>query len=250
MYRESADVTDPLACLVTPPVQVEAARLAQDLFTQVFRQAADLRAEHLSPGALRENGAAWCAAAATPDAQALRLALLLTGLDQWGLAFSQAFGITAMPALSALLGDLRTALDPQADARFQQRFEQIDAADAAVIDFKIRLRRSIHLALWHAMAAGADLDAVQPVLRTLGSLLLSLDARMPVLGWRLVADTLAHVQISLIAHPDLPDLAQAGTQCLFAALRDALPREHHERIMAHATQVVLAWHHAGAAPSH
>lgn len=250
MYRESADITDPLACLVTPAAQVEAARLAQDLFTQVFRQAADPRAECLAPGDPRANGSAWCSAADTPDAQALRLALLLTGLDQWGLAFSQAFGIVAMPALSALLGDLRTALDPQADARFQQQFAQIDAADAAVIDFKIRLRRGIHLALWHAMAAGADLDAVQPVLRTLGSLLLSLDARMPLLGWRLVADTLAHVQIGLIAHPDLPEIAQAGTQCLFAALREALPRERHERIMAHATQMVLAWQHAGGSPSH
>ncbi|WP_345798431.1 hypothetical protein [Castellaniella sp. MT123] len=250
MPQEPADITDPLAGLALPQTQAEATRLAQRLFTLAFRQAAGSPASQSTLDELRDRGAAWCDAANSRDARALRLALLLTGLDQWGLAFSQAFGITAMPVLSALLGGLRTDLDPQEDACFQRWFAQIDAVEAAAIDFKIELRRAIHLALWHAMAAETDLEAAQPVLHTLGSLLLALDARMPTLGWRLVADTLAHVQIGLIDHPDLPELAQSGTRCLFAALREALPREHYERIMAHATQAVLGWQHAHDAARH
>ncbi|CAM5778665.1 hypothetical protein [Castellaniella caeni] len=238
---------DPLADLASRQVQIEAAHRAQGVFARVFRLAADPAGGIQPLAEARQQCHDWCRAGATPDAQALRLGLLLTGLDQWGVAFSQAFEIAAIPPLTMLIGDLRTVLDTAAEARFQRHFEQIEVDEAAAIDFKIELRRAIHMALWHAMSAGADLAAAQPVLQTLGSLLVSLDARMPTLGWRLVADTLAHVQIGLLGHPELPTLARTGTQALLQALRDTLAQARYERIMAHATRALLDWQQARAA---
>src|SRR5690606_41641031 len=110
----------------------------------------------------------------------------------------QSSAIRALRPLTSLLGALRTSLGPGDDARFQRQFDGLDATDTAAIDFKISLRRQIHLALWHAMCAGENLEAIEPVIQALGSQLLALDAAMPALGWRLVADTLAHIQIHLL----------------------------------------------------
>lgn len=241
---------DPLATLVSAVEQAHGAHLAQGLFTQVFRDAAD--GQGLSPAveAQLKPCLEWVHQASDLDAQALRLALLLTGLDQWGLAFSQAFGITAMPGLTALIVQLRTGLSPQAEAQFLRQFEQIQAASIHAIDFKIHLRRQIHLALWHAMGSVGTADEASPILQALGSQLLALDQSMPDLGWRLVADTLAHVQIRLLQDTQASTQAQDGTQQLLTALRQALPDERYRQIMAHATQAVLAWQQAQRHTSH
>lgn len=237
------DLADPLAALAPPGVQAEAADLARDAFTRAFRHAA-AESSPFPLDALRAQCLDWVRAGPGAEARALRMALLLAGLDQWGLAFSQAFGIQAIPPLTALIGALRTGLDPEEDVRFQRQFERLDATETAAIDFKIALRRQIHLALWHAMGAGESLEAVEPVIQALGNQLLALDAGMPELGWRLVADTLAHIQIRLLEESGAAGLAQSGTQCLFASLRQAWPKEHHDRVMAQATQAVLAWQRA------
>ncbi|MGA0582685.1 MAG: hypothetical protein ACO2ER_02120, partial [Castellaniella sp.] len=75
------------------------------------------------------------------------------------------------------------------------------------------------------------------------------DKGMPDLGWRLVADTLAHIQIRLLEDPGVNGQAQSGTQCLFASLREAWPKAHHDRIMAQATRAVLVWQQARRAPA-
>lgn len=242
------DLDDPLAALAPPGVQTEAADLAQDAFTRAFRHAA-AESSPFPLDALRARCQDWVRAVPGDEARALRMALLLAGLDQWGLAFSQAFGIQAIPPLTALIGALRTGLDPAEDARFQRQFEGLDATETAAIDFKIALRRQIHLALWHAMGAGESLESVEPVIQALGSQLLALDAGMPELGWRLVADTLAHIQIRLLEDPGDTGPAQSGTQCLFASLRQAWPKERHDRVMAQATRAVLAWQQARRPPA-
>jgi len=240
--QDTAPFTDPLAGLAPAEDQRQAAALAQELFTQAFRQAA-AEAPREAPADPAARAREWTAAAPSPDAAALRLALLLVGLDQWGLAFSQAFGITGIPPLTQLIGELRMRTDAAEDARLQQQLERLDAQESSAIDFKIALRRDIHLALWHAMACGDDLESVQPVLRTLGSLLLTLDARMPTLGWRLVADTLAHIQIRLLGS-DLPALANSGTQALLDALGQAMPPDHYKTILGHAASVLRDWQRA------
>ena len=239
MTQARPTLDDPCAALTSPEVQSAAADLARDVFTRAFRLAAS-ESSTVPLDTLHQRCRDWVQADASPQARALRMALLLTGLDQWGLAFSQAFGIQAIPPLTGLISSLRTGLSPDEEALFQQQYEALDLTETAAIDFKIALRRQLHLALWHAMAAGETLEAVEPIIQALGSQLLALDAGMPDLGWRLAADTLAHIQLRLLDAPAAPDLAQSGTQCLFASLRQAWPKPHYERIMAQATQAVLA----------
>lgn len=238
---------DQFAPLVNADAQRLAARMAQDVFAGVFRRA-------VSEDALQGDDVLaevanrcfnWCQAGGSDAALAARLALLIAGLDQWGLAYCQAFKLQALPELSSLLGNLRTRLDSQGDSRFQQYFRQIDEVEADAIDFKIELRRSIHLALWHAMAACETIEQAQGILQPLGGLMLALVQRMPELGWRLLADALANIQIALLADRagEAPQ-AQEGTQQLFAALRQALPQERYQAILAHSGQVVVAWQQA------
>ena len=114
---------------------------------------------------------------------------------QWIDAYldeAHSFGLTAIHPLTALIGGLRTRLDAREESRFQQYFEQLDAVESDAIDFKVDLRRGIHLALWHAMAASESAEQVEAIVHTLGSLMIALDQKMPELGWRLVADALAH----------------------------------------------------------
>lgn len=238
---------DSLAALVNPDSQKLAARMAQDVFAGVFRQS--VTADGASDqGVLAEVGARcfnWCQAAGSEDGKALRLALLISGLDQWGLAYAQTFKLQAIPALTALVGSLRTRLDAQADSRFQTFYAEIDTVEAAAIDFKIELRRSIHLALWHAMAACETAEEVAAIVQPLGSLMLALEQRMPVIGWRLLADALAHIQVGLLADASaVSTVAQEGTQQLFASLAHALPSARYQAILAHAGKVVIAWQQA------
>lgn len=221
--------------------------MAQDAFTQIFRLtlAGDPAAVELGVANMEPLCRNWARAGVDDDARALRLALLVMGMDQWGLAYSQAFGLTAIPGLTALLGTLRNSLDAAADARFQQQFARIDAAESDAVDFKMELRRQIHLALWHAMIACEVREESDAILRALGSLMLTLVERMPKLGWRLVADALAHIQIRCLAEgAAATGLAQESNERFFASLRQSLPREQSDAVFAHANQAAIAWQRA------
>lgn len=252
----SAIPADQLATLANADTQRLAARMAQDVFAGAFRQVAtaDAAPDVGILGEVAGHCFDWCRAAAGEQAQALRLALLIAGLDQWGLAYTQAFGLDAIHSLTALIGGLRTRLDARDDVLFQQYFEQINTVESAAIDFKVDLRRGIHLALWHALAAAETAEQAESLVQSLGSMLVALDQQMPAFGWRLVADALAHIQIALLSEkaPTSP-LAHEGTQQLFASLRHALPAERYQTILAHAGQAVVAWQQAlraGAGQAH
>jgi len=238
---------DTLVDLAPVDVQKQAARMAQDGFTQIFRLTVNNDADALQRGVnemlpLIRN---WAKAGGSDQARHLRLALLVAGMDQWGLAYSQAFGLNAIPGLTELLGALRTALTAEEDARFQQMFDALGASEGDAIDFKVDLRRGIHLSLWHAMIASEDRDEATAVCAALGSLMLALTNSMPVLGWRLVADALAHVQIRCLAEGLASEgLAQEMTQQLFAALHQTLPEEVKAQVFTHAAQVAMAWQQA------
>ena len=78
------------------------------------------------------------------------------------------------------------------------------------------------------MTACDDEAEAQRITQALGSLMLALARRMPQLGWRLLADALAGIQIRLLDAPkDAGDLAQENTRQLFAALRASLPAEQY-----------------------
>ncbi|WP_332674782.1 hypothetical protein [Aromatoleum sp.] len=237
---------DGLLALAPADVQKLAARMAQDAFSQVFR----LTLNEDDAGRVRGVGELSVAlrnwsAAGGDDARALRLALIVAGLDQWGLAYSQAFGLVAIPGLSELVGALRVGLDPQQEAKFQQQFAAIDAFEGNAIDFKIDLRRAIHLTLWHAMIASEEREQATTILVRLGGMMTALATTMPELGWRLVADALAHVQIRCLSEGLAADgLARDMNEELFAALSNELPAAVRDRVMAYATQAVLGWQQA------
>jgi hypothetical protein len=238
---------DTLADVAHPDVQRLAARMAQDAFTQLFRltlerDAPALQAAVAEIARLSRN---WAQAGADDEARALRLALLLSGIDQWGLAWCQAFRLSAIPGVSELLGGLRTGLDVAADARFERAFAAIEAAECDAVDFKMDLRRNIHLGLWHAMIACEDRAEAETILAALGGMMVVLTQKMPLLGWRLVADALAHIQLRcLIEAAASTGLARDVNAALFTALRQNLPRDISEPMFAHANQVVIAWQQA------
>lgn len=238
---------DRLVAIAPVDVQKLAARMAQDAFSQVFR----LTLNEDDDGRVRGVGElsvalrTWSAAGDDDDARALRLALIVAGLDQWGLAYSQAFGLVAIPGLSELVGALRVGLDPQQEAKFQQQFAAIEASEGNAIDFKIDLRRAIHLALWHAMIASEEREQATAILVRLGGMMNALVTTMPELGWRLVADALAHIQIRCLSEGLAADgLARDMNEALFVALSNELPPAARDRVMAHAKQAVLAWQQA------
>lgn len=78
--------SDPLAALVDGEAQRRAAHLAQEAFARVFRLSVaepdDVRRRGVEQ--LRGELAEWAGQAADDEARALRLALLLAGMDQWG----------------------------------------------------------------------------------------------------------------------------------------------------------------------
>lgn len=238
---------DALAALVGIDAQKLAARMAQDGFAKVFRLSleADDAARAVGVAALADAIGNWSRAAGDEDASALRMALVVTGLDQWGLAYTQAFGLAGIPALSELIGALRTGLDARGDARFQTQFAAVEAAEGNAIDFKVDLRRGIHLALWHAMIASDEREQASAILVRLGGMMFALVRQMPTLGWRLVADALAHIQIQCLAEGLAAEgLANEMNASLFASLAKELPADCRDRVMAHATQAVLAWQQA------
>lgn len=243
---------DPLAAWVDIDHQRQAARMAQDAFARVFRltvgdsEAARRAGVDEMRGALRN----WAQAAGSEEGRALRLALLMSGMDQWGLAWSQAFGLVAIPGLTELIGSLRTGLDAEDEARFLRQFEALGAAEENAIDFKVELRRGIHLALWHSSIAAEERDEALRLAGQLGGQLLALVRDMPLSGWRLVADALASIQIRCLADGLASEgLAQEATQALFGALSRELPAEQRNVVMAHAGRAVIAWQQANRAAS-
>lgn len=221
--------------------------MAQDAFSGVFRLTLNEDDDGRARGVARLADAVrnWCGAAPDEDARGLRLAMVVLGLDQWGVAYSRAFGLQAIPGLTELVGALRTALDAREDAQFQRHFELIDASEGNAIDFKIELRRSIHLALWHAMIASEDREQAMAILTQLGGMMFALVKLMPELGWRLVADAVANIQIHCLSHGLATEgLAQETTEALFGALSRELPAGQRDLVMAHAARSVIAWQQA------
>lgn len=246
---------DALAAHADAETQRQAARLAQEAFARVFRlSVAETDAvRHKGVESLRTELAQWAERGHDLEAQALRLALLLTGMDQWGLVWSQAFGLVAIPGLTELIGALRTDLDEGREARFLRHFEGIDSAEENAIDFKVELRRGLHLALWHSSIATENRDEALRLAGHLGSQLLALSRGMPVAGWRLVADALAFIQIRCLADGLASEgVGQEATQALFAALARELPPAQRDLVMANAARAVIAWQQAsrGSAQIH
>jgi hypothetical protein len=238
---------DRLAPTLPADAQRQAAHVAQDAFATVFRLTVDGNAggRDVALSEVEQRCLNWCAAGESDALRTLRRVLLAAGLDQWGLAYSQAFDLAAIPALSMLLGSLRTSLNAAEDARFQQAFARLDEVESDAIDFKIELRRNIHVALWHAMIACDDSAEAQRIMHALGSLMLALTRRMPQLGWRLLADALASIQIRLLDDEKPPGkLPEESTRQLFTALRKSLPPEQYQAILTLSGQALLAWQQA------
>ena len=245
--------SDDLAAIASRDEPLRAARMAQDVFAQLFRLCVggDEAAAKAGVAQLDEALSNWSRAAASDDARALRLAMLVTGLDQWGVAYSGAFGLQAIPALSVLVGGLRTALDAEDDARFGRQFAAIEASEGNVIDFKIESRRSVHLALWHAMIACEEQKEAEQIAQTLGGMLVSLARTMPTLGWRLVADALSHIQIQCLTNSLATEgLARETNEALFAALARELPENIRDLVFAHSAEAVRTWMQSGRGQVH
>ncbi|GAA5177838.1 hypothetical protein GCM10025771_15780 [Niveibacterium umoris] len=239
--------TDTLESTLARDAQEQAARLVQDAFSEVFRQTLEGEPQARVAAVLKVAAQLneWVAMA-DAEGRPARMALLLTGLDQWGLAWSQAFGPAGLLGITALVGALRDTLDVADEGRCQTWFARLNDDEGCGFAFKVDLRRGIHLALWHTMIAAAERDEALAVLRTLGGLMVGLTRQMPQSGWRLVADALAHIQLRCLAHGlAIEGLAQETTQELFAALSRELPKDERDRIMAHATQAVIAWQRSG-----
>lgn len=243
----SSLAADGLAALAAPDVQRLAARMAQDGFARVFRLTleADAHAVRAAVSEIERRARNWMRAADGDEAGTLRLVLLVAGMDQWRLAYCQAFGLNAIEGMDDLLRALRGGLEAPAEARFRQACAAIDEAESQAIDFKMEVRRNIHLALWHAMIACDDAEEARAILAALGGMLVAQVRYMPTLGWRLVADALAHIQLRCLTDAAASaDLARETTQELFDVLRETLPAEIFEPMMAQANQSVVAWQQA------
>jgi len=244
---------DPLLELAPRDAQLQAARLAQEAFAAAFRLGAEAAAEQRrrdTVQTLARHLRDWVDLS-SHEGMLLRRALLLTGLDQWGLAFSQAFGAGALLGVSELIGELRDELGFEDEALCQRFFSRIRSEEAAALDFKIELRRGIHIALWHSMIASTERDEAFELARVLGGLLLGLTREMPELGWRLIADALATVQIQCIAQSLAAEgLARDTTIELFSALSNDLGEATAAQVMAQAAQAVVSWREAQATRRH
>ncbi|HET7774894.1 MAG TPA: hypothetical protein VFK74_00845, partial [Azospira sp.] len=173
----------------------------------------------------------------------LRQAMLLSGLDQWGLAYAQVYGPAAMTGLSALVAGLRAGLDGAGETEgYQAFFERLVHEEAAAFSFKADLRQAIHLALWHTMIATENRGEALQLLQQLGGMMLALPAAMPEYGWVILANTLADIQIRCLAHALAAEgLGQEMTQELFGALSKQLPEEKRQQVMGNAARTVLEW---------
>lgn len=232
--------------------QVQAARLVQEAF------AAALRLSHEAEGKPLETALArladrlreWSRLSSTEGSH-LRLALLMYGIDQWGLAYAKVFGADTLYGVSVLLADLRGGLDLSSEGMCQRHLDSLREDEGAGLDFKIALRRELHLSLWHSMIAAESKEQGEALLNLIGGLLLALLKAMPSLGWRLVADTLASIQIRCLQH----GLAASGqeqelTEALFAGLTRDLPEANKTDILGYSAQAVRDWKEARNATQH
>ena len=63
---------------------------------------------------------------------------------------------------------------------------------------------------------------------------------MPENGWRLLADSMATLQMALLEQGNAAR-AQEGTQQLFAALQHALPTERYQAALNLSSQALMGW---------
>jgi hypothetical protein len=249
-------LNDPLAALAPHALQREAARLAQEAFALAFRQTlegqGDERPQVIAQIVQRLMG--WANDKRDSDgeghgARHLRQAMLLSGLDQWGLAYSQVYGPAATTGLSALVAGLRAGLDGAGENEgYQAFFERLDREETAAFSFKSDLRQGLHLALWHTMIATENRGEALQVLQQLGGMMLSLPQAMPQYGWMILANTLADIQIRCLAHALAAEgLGQEMTQELFGALSRQLPEEQRQQVMGNAARTVLEWQQSNRA---
>jgi hypothetical protein len=234
---------DPLAEQLPREDQIQAARLAQDGFAHSFRltleTAAGKRQKAIAEAAKKLY--AWAVEPADTVRSSLRMGMLLSGLDQWGVAYSQIIGAPAMAGLSDLVSLLRSAT-PDNGAAATESIAQMNDVEARAFTFKAELRKTIHLALWHAMIEEQDRENAKDILRQLGGMMLRLLESTPDFGWITIAHTLADIQIRCLVHNlATTGLGQEMTQELFGALNQQLPAEQIKKIMSGATQTVIAW---------
>ncbi len=244
---------DPLSLLAPRDMQLQAARLSQEAFAAAFRFGAEGGPDEPRRAALGRlvAGLSEWAAMATTEAQLVRRVLLLTGIDQWGLAYSQIFGGAALGGVTALIGALREPIRVEDEARAQDLFETIRSDEAAAFEFKVELRRGLHLALWHSMIACEDREEAFSILQALGGMMAALVREMPTLGWRLIADALALIQIRCLSQSlAAQGLARETTTELFGALSRDLPEEVRQPTMQAAAESVLAWQQAQRGMQH
>lgn len=237
---------DPLVDLVPKDTQQQAARLVQESFVAALRLSSQGEGEQLEAalGQLADRLREW-SRLTTPEASYARLAMILAGLDQWGLAYSQVVGAAALGGLSFLLANLRDCLDLAEESSCQHFLDQIHDDEAAALSFKIDFRRELHLSLWHTMIATDDRKEADMLLKLLGGLLLALNRAMPTVGWRLIADTLATIQIRCLQHGlALEGMARETTEGLFGGLATELPEDIRDLVSAHSVQAVHAWREA------
>lgn len=238
---------DPFEALAQRDVQIQAARLVQEAFAAALRLSAqgdESKQVGEVLGRLADHLREWSRMTSVESTH-LRMALLLAGLDQWGLAYSKAFGAGTVAGVSTILADLRDGLGVEEEATCQSFMDQFHDLDAAALEFKIALRRELHLSLWHSMIAAENRAQGEVLLKLLGGMLLALVKVMPVLGWRLVADTLASIQIRCLQHGLAGDgLGMELTQELFAGLQAELPEAVAKLVNDHSGEAVRAWQEA------
>lgn len=187
----------------------------------------------------------------TPEAASVRLAMILAGLDQWGLAYSRTLGAAPLTGLTTVLENLRDCLDLSEESVCQRFLDQLHEDEAAGLDFKIAFRRELHLSLWHTMIAAGTRAEAELLLKLLGGMLLALNRAMPTLGWRLIADALASIQIRCLQHGlAASGLEQEMTEELFAGLQAELPETVRNLVNQHSGEAVRAWQEARRATQH
>lgn len=238
---------DPLEELAPRDVQIQAARLVQEAFGAALRlsaQGGESKQLDEALGRLADHLREW-SRMTTLESAHLRMALLLAGLDQWGLAYSKVFGPAALAGVSAILADLRDGLGVEEEAACQRYMDMLHDLEATAIEYKIALRRELHLALWHTMIASEDRAQAETLMSLLGGMLLALNKLMPIMGWRIIADALSMIQIRCLQHGLASEgLGMEMTQGLFAGLLAELPEASVKLVSSHSAEAVHAWQEA------
>jgi hypothetical protein len=233
MTSTSDHLLDCFLPTVPADAQDDLARRVQRVFTDTLQRSLDSSAP-ITPAAL---DAIVDLLKLSPSA-AEESALVLFGLDQWGLAYGQAFGTDCLPVLTAVVAHMRA----QSDDATLDHLQTLADDEGAGFQFKLSLRGAIHLGLWHAMVGEVDDAQGKHLAQCLGSQMLALLDAMPQHGWEILARTFAEIQMRCLAH----GIAQTGpakllNEALFAALHARIPAEKRTRIIAAADQWVATW---------